>query len=156
MIIPSEQRVSLLRALPSFDTLPPEELERISSVMAVETFEAGQKIVCERELGDRMYLIVSGTVSVAVEGAAGAVDLGYLTAGEIFGEIALLTEMRRRRATIAAKTPTVALTLTRPDFEEIVDVYPDIREELTVASDELMNKRLKALMAAKAQLDQQP
>jgi CRP-like cAMP-binding protein len=75
--------------------------------------------------------------------------------GEIFGEIALLTEMRRRRATITAKTPTVALTLTRPDFEVLVDVYPDFHEELTVASDELMNKRLKALMAAKVLLDQQ-
>ncbi len=155
MNIPSEQRVSLLRALPSFDILPLEELDRIATVMAVETFAAGQKIVCERELGDRMYLIVSGTVSVAVEGAAGAVDLGELTDGEIFGEIALLTEMRRRRATITAKTPTVALTLTRPDFEGLVDVYPDFHEELTVASDELMNKRLKALMAAKVLLDRQ-
>lgn len=153
MQIPLEQRVSFLKALPGFDVVPDRALATIATALSVEDFAAAKEIVHERDLGDRLYLIVSGTAAVSVAGAHGGVDLGELGPGEMFGEIALLTEAKRRRATVTALTPTVTLTLTQPDFEELVRTYPEIQEELSIASDALMNARLKALIKAKAEAE---
>jgi len=70
-------------------------------------------------------------------------------AGEIFGEIALLSDTKRRRATVKAIDDVRLLTLDVSDFERIASEFPEVRVDLAVAADALMYARLHALMLAK-------
>jgi cAMP-dependent protein kinase regulator len=80
-------------------------------------YSAGQVVVREGEPGDSMFVIVEGRVAVMrqPEGAA-PTTLGYLTAGDFFGELALVTECRRT-ASIMAVERTVVLELSRAGLE---------------------------------------
>ena len=143
-----DRRVALLATLPSFETLDPAILKQIAAAMAVESHTAGQKVVCESQMGDRMYLIENGRVEISAKGAMGKVPLGDMGVGEIFGEIALLSETKRRRATVEALTDVVLLTLGVEDFEKIANEFPEVRDDLATAADALMAARLEALMEA--------
>ena len=143
-----ERRLSVLRALPSFETLSGQALVDIAELLGVERFEEGHEVVHESQLGDRMYLIESGHVGVSTVGPAGTIELGKLFAGEMFGEIALLSDARRRRATVMALSPLVTLTLCLERFQKIVETYPEVRLDLGCAAEALMNHRLEALMVA--------
>jgi CRP-like cAMP-binding protein len=149
--IPIERRLSLLRSLPSFETLAPEVLVDIAENLGVEAFDQGVDVVHEGWFGDRMYLIERGVVNVSVVGATGSVPLGTLGEGEMFGEIALLNEGRQRTATVTTECPLVTLTLDVAHFQRLAVIYPEVRLDLACAAEELMQRRFEALMQAKAQ-----
>ncbi len=151
--ISSGRRLELLAATPSFEWLPAKVLSEISLKLQVEAFSAGEVIVKEREEGDRMYFIESGEVRVSVQGAAGTVLLGSMGAGEVFGEIALVSEAGKRRATVTANSSVVVLTLMSADFEQISEAFPEVRMDLSNSADALMMSRLEALMSAKARTE---
>lgn len=146
-----ERRLSLLKNLPSFETLSVEVLNHIAENLGVESFGQHGEVVHEGCFGDRMYLIESGVVVVTVEGATGPVELGNLGEGEMFGEIALLNEGRQRSATVTTLCPMVALTLDIHHFQRLAALYPEVRLDLACAADALMQTRLEALMRAKTQ-----
>lgn len=147
--IPGERRVALLKALPSFETLPDEALLRVAEALVEECFAVGEIIVRESQVGDRMYVIERGTVRVSVHSAKGEVDLGHMHAGDVFGEIALLSDTKRRRASVFAETPVVTFSLNLSDFENVIRLFPEVRDDLAYASDALMQARLEALMQAR-------
>src|SRR5262249_53497056 len=60
-----------------------------------EHFEPGQDVFHQGELGDRVYIILSGQAEVVREDAAGAHVLARLGPGECFGEMALLNQTTR-------------------------------------------------------------
>lgn len=80
-----------------------------------DSFEAGEYIVREGQVGDTFYIIADGEVSVTqrIVGHEEPQEIRVLKKGEYFGEKALLTE-ERRTANILALTPVVdVLTLNR-------------------------------------------
>ncbi|WP_240360879.1 cyclic nucleotide-binding domain-containing protein [Pyxidicoccus caerfyrddinensis] len=80
-------------------------------------YSAGQVVLREGEPGDSMFVIVEGRVAVMrqPEGTAPR-TVGYLSAGDFFGELALVTECRRT-ASIMAVEKTVVLELSRAGLE---------------------------------------
>lgn len=103
-----------------------------------ERFAADQVVVRQGDRGDRLYLIVDGAVEVTVTGANGPVPLAVLGPGELFGEIALLSPSARRQATVTARTPVLALSLSSTAFHQALDAHPDARAAFTTARDELL------------------
>ena len=72
-----------------------------------------------------MFFIKSGTVEVVVDGKVAAI----LSDGSHFGEICLLTE-DRRVADVVAFTTTDTFSLTKDNFNLLLEEYPDMREPL--------------------------
>jgi NADH dehydrogenase len=68
-----------------------------------EHYEAGQDIVREGELGQRLYLIWKGEVVVLRQAGAAVETLARLGAGQHFGEMAVFQNVRRT-ATVRAVT----------------------------------------------------
>jgi NADH dehydrogenase len=68
-----------------------------------EHYEAGQDIVREGELGQRLYLIWKGEVVVLRQAGAEVETLARLGAGQHFGEMAVFQNVRRT-ATVRAVT----------------------------------------------------
>ena len=104
--------LELLRQVPMFAVLPQSQLEQlVAALQPAERFGAGEVVLAEGDVGDRYYVIVSGTARVTRAGR----ELAVLGRGEGFGEIALLRDVPRT-ATVAAHEALELVPLEREDF----------------------------------------
>jgi CRP-like cAMP-binding protein len=98
----------LLRSVPLFSGLDEAELEAILKSPLNDSIEveSGTVVLEEHDLGDCMYVILSGSVDVTMRTVDGReVSIGTLRAGEYFGEQALLPGgSGRRNASIRTMT----------------------------------------------------
>jgi serine/threonine-protein kinase len=85
------------------------------------TFPKGTVIIREGEPGNAAYIIVSGQCEVrkTINGVASV--LKTLGAGDVFGEMAVLTESART-ATVVATEETTALVVTQPVMQQELDL----------------------------------
>jgi serine/threonine-protein kinase len=83
---------------------------------SARTFQAGEEIVREGEVGDTAFIIVDGECEVVQGAGASRVHLRAMGPGEVFGETALLTA-GPRTATVVARTPMSVLVVTRESLE---------------------------------------
>ena len=121
-----------LRGFPLFADLTPQTIAFMADQMKVEQATAGDVVVRQGEMGDRFYLIRSGSVEVRVQGKDGERTVAHLAAGDYFGEKSLMTESPRN-ATIVATAPSVFYTLGKDDFRAVVDQSESFQEELRKA-----------------------
>lgn len=103
-----------LSRIPVFAQLSPAQRAWAVQRMTRGEFPAGTVIVRQGDEGDRFYTIAGGTVSVRPDGETERT----LSAGEFFGEIALLRHIPRT-ATVTAVTAVVLWSLTRDDFDQL-------------------------------------
>ena len=84
-------------------------------------------IVRERSQGDAAYLVLSGLVAVMRRDPSVGVEflLSELGPGQMFGEIALLTD-KPREASVVALEATACAVLRRTDFELVLCEQPNI------------------------------
>lgn len=106
---PSRQQL-LVDAVPMFVPLSLAAKERLATKLVPVDVAADTTIVRAGEVGDRFYLVESGTVRIELEG--GQRQSG---AGDYFGEIALLRDVPRT-ATVTAETEARLFALERADF----------------------------------------
>jgi len=94
-----------------------------------EEFAAGQKVFEEAEKGggifslksaSRMYYIAQGEVQLSIGGKL----LDTIKAGEIFGEMAVISE-RPRSATAAAKTPCLLYGMSASELQTALGQTPE-------------------------------
>jgi eukaryotic-like serine/threonine-protein kinase len=81
------------------------------------SFQAGEAIVREGEPGDAAYIIVEGRCEIRKETPNGTQTLQAVGAGDVFGEMAILTQ-GPRTATVVATEPTVVLVVTAQVLEQ--------------------------------------
>lgn len=81
------------------------------------SFHAGDAIVREGEPGDAAYIIVEGCCEIRKETPQGTQTLHTIGAGDVFGEMAILTE-GSRTATVVATEPTTVLVITSQVLEQ--------------------------------------
>ena len=119
--------------------LPPELVElRLSGSMGVaqEHFEPGEDVFRQGDLGDRMYIIVSGCAEVVRRENGHERRLAEIGPGEYFGEMALL-DRTTRFATVRCTAAMNALSLPKREFSVLAAHVPELRRSL----DELMERR---------------
>ena len=81
-------------------------------------YETGQIILQQGELARNFYIILKGRVQVFREKNGEETEVAALGAGEFFGEMALLREIRRT-ASVRALTPVDLLGMDGADFTAI-------------------------------------
>lgn len=111
---------------PLFSNLGRLDLARLAGELEEKRFTPGQVIVRQGDRPDGFYVIKQGRAAVlagvaAPAGGDGAGEqLTTLGAGEVFGEMALLTDSPRT-ATVVAETDLTVWRLSRPRFETLLD-----------------------------------
>lgn len=76
------------------------------------------------EIGDRLYIIIKGTVEVCVKtNSKGWKRINTLGPGDVFGEIAILRNIRRT-ARIVTITACQFLTINAKDFLDVYQYFP--------------------------------
>lgn len=116
---PDAGMLTFVRRMPIFAPLPPPAIEFIVANLIAMEVPAGEVVIREGDVGDRVFMIVDGEAEVT-RGGAHVVDL---TEGEHVGEVALLRDVPRT-ATVSAKTPLKLLALDRAPFLEAVTGHP--------------------------------
>jgi CRP-like cAMP-binding protein len=84
-----------------------------------QRFRAGDTILREGDIGDEMYIVRSGKVTIYRDTGADAVTLAVLKPGDYLGEMALLGEYPRS-ASARAETDTEVTVIDRPTFRAFV------------------------------------
>src|SRR5262245_45801265 len=101
---------SRLGVLASFSELDPGFLQHVESTMSERRFDAGAPLMRQGDDGDCLIVVQEGDVEVSVAHGQERHVLKRAGAGEVFGEMALLTR-EPRTATVVALTPVRALVL---------------------------------------------
>ena len=116
--------LDLLRAVEIFAPLPPPQLEWVARQARWVTFEPGEVIIAEGDVGDAYYVLETGALRVTKRGEL----LRSLSGrGDGVGEIALLRDVPRT-ATVTSDAVTVMLMVSRPAFLEAVTGHPRAHE----------------------------
>ena len=124
-----------------FARLGPSSVDLISGFLKPAVFEEGAVICREGERGDRMYVIVSGKVSVTSDMGWGQREIERMAAGSVVGEMALISN-EVRSATVKAVERSECLQLDREGFSAILDRDPALAQHVA----KIMTKRLSALV----------
>jgi NADH dehydrogenase len=115
----------------ALDLLLPPELVQLklegSGGVAQEHFEPGQDVFRQGDLGDRVYVILTGAAEVWRRADGVETRLARLGPGDWFGEMALLKETTRG-ATVRCIESMDALSLPKRDFTVLAANLPDLRE----------------------------
>jgi CRP/FNR family cyclic AMP-dependent transcriptional regulator len=134
----------LLRTVPIFKDLDDGELARVSEVCREQTFEGGDYIFREGEAGNRLYLIVEGEVRISrMIPGSGEEALAVLKAGSLFGEMAVFDRSERSTDAIS-NSGTRCLTISRSDFELLLDFNRDLAYKILWAVVRLLSMRLRS------------
>jgi len=132
--------VEVIERVPLFADMSPRDVEGIAALFKERRFVAGETITKEGAGGAAFFVIESGEAAVSIGGRQRAT----LTAGDYFGEIALIDE-GARSATITATSELVCYGLTYWEFRPLVqqnatiawNLLQTLAKRLRTAQDEL-------------------
>jgi CRP-like cAMP-binding protein len=119
------EKLSVLSQSPLFEMLSGPELEYVSELSRPRRYTAGQIVFQEGELGDSLYVIVSGEVEVLRSHVSGEQRaIAVLGPPQFFGEMSLI-DKEYRSATVRARTDTELLQLTAENLAAFRKQYRD-------------------------------
>ncbi len=121
---------NLVANVPLFSSLDAARIAALAGVLRARQAERGERLIRKSDKPDSMYFIVSGEVEVDQETGAAP---RRLSAGEFFGEIALVAE-RARTATVTAATTCKLLVLHKRDFDGFMAAHPELAESVRQAA----------------------
>ncbi len=126
-----------------------EKRQMVSDDAHFRVYHPKEMLIRQGHSDQSLFIILTGTV-IITEGAGGTI-LAVLKAGDIFGEMAFLTDTRRT-ASVVARESVIALKLDRVVFEqlpsEIREKFKDKIIEKMVARLDAANKEMSRLNAA--------
>jgi CRP-like cAMP-binding protein len=129
----TEETVELLRRVPVFEALGPEELARVAAVAVPRTFEAGVVVFRENDESDTCYVVREGHARAIREHSDGrSLTLATFGPGDIFGELAMF-DSERRSATVEAIEQTECVAILAADMRRLLREHPDIAVKLIQA-----------------------
>jgi small-conductance mechanosensitive channel/CRP-like cAMP-binding protein len=142
-------RMDALAHVELFGCLGEADRETLAQSLRHAPFTAGEVMTKQGAEAHWLYLIVSGEASVRVTTDAGLQrEVARLKAGEIFGEMSLMTG-ERRAATVVAVVDSECYRLDKEAFQSLVTARPELAEHVA----EVLAKRRVELLAVKENLD---
>ena len=143
------EKLVLLRQVPMFADLSPEDLEDLAGAVVEHDLPPGSVLCREGDAGDAVFLIVKGKVKVFTggPGAGGARPervLSELGAGACLGEMAVF-DAAPRSATVETVARTRVLALPGSEFKALLAERGDMAQAIIA---ELV-RRMRGLMAGR-------
>jgi CRP/FNR family transcriptional regulator, cyclic AMP receptor protein len=141
-----EETASLLARTEVFEDLEERELKEVAQVAVPRSWERGEVIFREGDVGDTCYLLRSGAVLLTREHQDGRmIALAELRSGAMFGELAMFRG-ETRSATAEAVEDTTAVALLARDVQRLIRHNPDIALKLLAAMGERVRRTNERLL----------
>ncbi len=131
-----------------FQDLSEKDIRFVSEVIHLRNYRTAERIFSQGEIGVGMYIIVKGSVDIAVTEAeqrdkSQEVFITRLEPGDFFGEIALVEENSRRSATARAHNEAQVIGFYKSDLVEILQRNPTAGFQVVSRLAEVLGRRLK-------------
>lgn len=124
---------NIVRSAPLFAALDDEGLAAVQAKMTVEEHHRAATVFREGDVGERLYVIVSGKIKLGHASGDGRENLlTVLGPGEMFGELSLF-DPGARNATATAVGETRLLALSRESLGDILNNRPEVSIQLLAA-----------------------
>ena len=123
-----------------FTSIPPESITPLLNSLRFKHVKAGERFITQGDEGDSLYIIQSGSCIVNIEKNNILNAVARLKAGDIVGEMAVLTG-ESRSTHVDPETDMDLWRLTRGQFDVLSLEFPDLRNFLT----EIVVKRFSSL-----------
>ncbi len=140
------RRIAALKQVQIFQSLTDDERRDIADRLTLAPFHRGELITRQGDHADHLYILFRGDAEVRYDPGSGTgVQITRLKAGEVFGEMGLMTG-EPRAATVIAATDVICYRLDRIAFADALQRRPALAEEIAA----LLSKRRAELDAVKA------
>jgi CRP-like cAMP-binding protein len=116
-----DAKIELLKRVPLFSGCSKSELRELAKSADELDIREGTVLTREGRPGREFFVLVDGNARVT----KGGKKVADLSAGDWFGEIALITN-RPRTATVTATSPGDVLVITDRRFHSVVETMPSI------------------------------
>ncbi len=117
-----QSQIAALSKCDLFASVAEADLSALVEVMREERFEEGETVCSAGEIGDRVYVVMSGTLEVMVAGQVKPVR--QLREGDVFGEYGMF-EAGERTATVRCLAAATLLTLDYSRFIAFLMTFPE-------------------------------
>lgn len=139
----SAERIELLAKVPLFIGLTSSALELVLELGIEETFARDDVIFHDGDPGEKLYVVLSGTVRISHAAAPlGDEALAVLAPGSMFGEMSMLGETTRS-ADARAHGRCRLLVLDSGAFTELLFLRKDLAYEVLWNMARLLSARLR-------------
>lgn len=145
---PADDHGALIRRVPLFADLTDDEADELWTSGTQLEAAPGETVIAEGDLGDSLYIILSGELEVTKRDAGRNITLATRQPGEFLGEMSLL-EQAPRSASVRAVTASRLLVIGPEAFRRLLAGQPEAATTLlrTVAG------RLRSTEASLIQSD---
>jgi putative ABC transport system ATP-binding protein len=119
-----------LKSVDLFKQLTPSEIANVADRMETRKYKSGEVVIREGDPGEEFFLIGRGAATVTMQ-SPGAPEhqVATLGPGDVFGEMALLTD-EPRNATVRAVEDMEAYCLGKKDFREALERSVGFKEQI--------------------------
>jgi CRP/FNR family transcriptional regulator, cyclic AMP receptor protein len=124
-----KEEVEVLRNIPLFAKLEPAKLKLLAFTSERLTFDVGQPLFQQGDMGDAAYIVMDGAADILINTPKGPVKVANLGRHQIIGEIAILCDVPRT-ATVVASQPTTTLKINKDTFFRLINEFPQIAVEI--------------------------
>ena len=119
------EKLAVISSSPLFEMLSSTELAHLSELAEQRSYAVGEPVFEEGELGDSLFVIVSGEVEVFRREPSGRTRvLATLSPPEFFGEMSLI-DKEYRSASVRARTDAQLLQLSAEQLTQFRQTYRD-------------------------------
>ena len=122
-----DQRLDKLGEVTIFRALSRKELESLGRAADTVEVPAGKQVVTQGQSGREFFVLLSGEVSVTVDGN----EVAVLKDGEWFGELAII-DPAPRDATVTTLTPCELLVIDGRRFLPLLEELPVLANKILV------------------------
>lgn len=135
----------LLSSVELFVGVPQEAIEQFSKIGTNRTFFRGETILDENEVGDEMYLVISGRISISLMNKESNENIAVSTLkdGDLIGELIML-DYRRRTATALAKDDVHLVAWNQSSIVEYFDKNPVVAHTIFKNLSKILARKLTA------------
>ena len=124
------EKILILKSANMFAATPENILVGIAGIAREERKRKGENIFVKDDLGNCLYIICEGDISIHIDGK----ELSTLHSRDLFGELALL-DPEPRSATATALTDCLLLRIDQAAFNELIEDRPEVAQGiLTILS----------------------
>ena len=117
--------LDFLRKIPLFDTLDDDELVVIGKHIKIFELDHGDFLFKEGQVGKSVCFLLTGSLDVIKQTDKNMVEIATLAKGCTVGEMSIVGESKRS-ATVRARQHSSLASLSREDFETILNDHPRI------------------------------
>jgi len=145
------EEVETLRQIPLFAKVNPSKIKLLAFTAERLTFQSGDILCKQGDMGDAAYVIISGQADVVIDTPSGPITVASMAKNDIVGEIAILINIPRT-ATIRAASEMTTLRITKDLFLRTITEFPEMAVEMMRVLAERLVRTTEELQKAKESL----